>query len=267
MTEKLKIFHGLTSMPFSKMINTNSLFESKTLKESIARLEMALDIEDLVTITGSSGTGKSVILRRFADSLDTSTHPSVYITAERYKIGELTKQILHGLKINPPFHGYAAVRAFKLEIEKRYREKNAKPVIIIDEAQELPPETLLSLKNLTNYEMDSKSKLLIILSGHNELDATLGMTRFESLLRRIRIRYRVYPLSLEETGRYIVHQLSTCGCRKPIFADESIAKIFTLTQGNISQINNMAMQALILSASEDQPIVGPMIIEKVIGGI
>ena len=155
----------------------------------------------------------------------------------------------------------------KQEIEKRHREKNAKPVIVIDEAQELPPDTLLSMKNLTNYEMDSQPKLLIVLSGHNDLAATLGMLRFESLSRRIRIRCRVDPLTLEETSRYIIHQLTNCGSRKPVFAEEAVARIFTVTQGNISQINNICLQSLILAASESQPIVGPATIEKVAVGI
>jgi general secretion pathway protein A len=228
---------------------------------------MALRMDDLALVTGSSGTGKSSALRRFTDSLDTSTHPFVYVTAERYKIGELCKQILKGLKIEPPFHGYAALSKFKQEIEKRFKEKNAKPVIIIDEAQELPPETLLSLKNLTNYEMDSNPKLLIILSGHNELATTLAMTRFESLARRIRIRCRIEPLSLEETSRYITHQVDGCGSRKPIFAEEAVARLFSATQGNISQINNLCFAALVVAAADNQPIIGPVIIEKVSAGI
>jgi len=267
MTNNLKSFHGLTAVPFSKLIGTQHLFQCSSHNELIARLEMALAMDDLALVTGASGTGKSSALRRFIDALDSTTHPWVYITADRYKIGDLCKQILHGLKTTPPFHTYAAMNRLKQEIEKKHREKNAKPVIIIDEAQELPPETLLSMKNLTNYEMDSQPKLLIILSGHNDLTAILGMLRYESLSRRIRIRCRVEQLTLEETSRYITHQLDKCGSRKPIFAEESVARIFTLTQGNISQINNICLQSLILSASESQPIVGPAIIEKVAQGI
>lgn len=267
MLDILKSFHGLTSVPFSKAIGTAHLFESASHKELLARLEMALGMEDLVLITGSSGTGKSCALRRFAQSLDQTTHPWVYVTAERYKIGELCKQILAGLKCVPPFHGYAALNKLKQEIEKLHREKNAKPVIVLDEAQELPPETLLSLKNITSYEMDSRPKLLLILSGHNELAATLGMTRLESLLRRVRIRFKVEPLDVGEASRYIVHQLEKCGCKKPIFSEEAVARLYSATKGNFSQINNVCLTALIFSASQNSPIVGPAIIEQALSGI
>jgi len=267
MTNKFKSFHGLTAVPFSKSIGTEHLFACNSHTELIARLEMALSTDDLALVTGASGTGKSSALRKFVDSLDTVTHPWVYLTAERYRIGELSKQILSGLKIVPPFHGYVALSRLKQEIEKRHREKNAKPVIILDEAQELPPETFLSLKNLTNYEMDSQPKVLIVLSGQSELTATLGMGRFESLARRIRIRCRVEPLSLDETGRYIIHQMANCGSRKPIFADEAVARIFSASQGNMSLVNNLCYAALIFSASESQPIIGPATIEKVEAGL
>lgn len=267
MTNKLKTFHGLTSIPFSKCIGTTNLFEGASQTEMIVRLEMALSMDDLALVTGTSGTGKSSALRKFVETLDPATHPFAYITAERFRIGELCKQILLGLKITPPFSGYAALTKLKKEIETRYSEKNSKPVIVIDEAQELPPETLLSLKNLTNFEMDSRPKLLIILSGHNELASTLGMYRYESLSRRIRIRCKIEPLSLEETSRYLESQLANCGSRKSIFAQESIARIFSATQGNISQINNLCLNALIFAAAESQPIVGPAIIDKVLGGM
>ena len=267
MSDQITVFHGLTKMPFSKIIGTSYLFHCASHNELIARLEMALKTDDLALVTGISGSGKSTALRRFIDSLDQVTHPWVYLTAERYRIGELCKQILHGLKITPPFHGYAALARLKQEIEKRHREKNAKPVIVIDEAQELPLETLMSLKNITNYEMDSQSKLLIVLCGQIELGATLGMSRLESLARRIRIRYQVVYLSLEETIRYIEHQLTHCGSRKAVFTEDAIARIFSVTQGNISLINNICFSALILAASDSQLIIGPAIIEKVENGL
>jgi len=267
MNDKVTIFHGLTRMPFSKRIGTTQLFAGASHSELLARLEVGLATDDLALVTGSSGCGKSSALRRFVDSLDAVTYPWVYLNAERYRIGELSKQLLRDFKITPPFHGFAALSRLKQEIETRHREKNAKPVIIIDEAQELPPETLLSLKNITNYEMDSQPKVFIVLCGQIELSAMLGMGRFESLARRIRIRYRVEHLTLEETSRYITHQLDICGSKKPIFAEEAIARIFSVTQGNISFVNNICFAALILSASESQPIIGPATIEKVEEGL
>ena len=267
MTKNIKIFHGLTNIPFSKNIGTNQLFSSASHNELLARLDMALANDDLAVVTGPSGAGKSSALRRFLSSLDQVTHPTVYLTMERFRIGELCKQALRGFKCSVPFHGYVALSRLKQEIEKRHREKNSKPVIVLDEVQELPPETLLSLKNLTNYEVDSQPKVLIILSGQSEFLATLGMGRFESLSRRIRIRCRIEPLTLEETKQYIEHHLSISGSKKPIFSDEAIALIFSMSLGNYSLINNICFAALILAASEKASIIGPAIIEKLENGI
>ena len=91
MTDNLKSFHGLTAVPFSKSIGTQYLFQGSSHNEMIARLEMALAMDDLALVIGTSGTGKSSALRRFIDTLDPTTHPWVYVTAERYKIGDLCK--------------------------------------------------------------------------------------------------------------------------------------------------------------------------------
>jgi len=262
MIDSVKTFHGLIRVPFCKSIGTNHLFESSALQEIIARLEMALSTDSFAVISGPSGCGKSSALRKFSESLDSVTHPSVYISCEKYKIGELSKQILSGLKIKPPFHGYVALSSLKKEIEKRGAEKNAKTVIILDEAQELPIETLLSLKNLSNYEMDSKENVLIVLCGHNELLSTLVMDRLDSLCRRIRIRYRVGNPCLEEITKYIKQQMKRCGATRDVFSDDAIATIYNSTKGNISLVNNICFEAIIISASQNTQVIGPGIVEK-----
>lgn len=267
MIEHVKSFHGLTHVPFCKSIGTSQLYECTPHNELIARLEMALQTDDLALVTGASGSGKSSALRRFADTLDPVTYPCAYISSERYRIGELCKVILSAFKLEVPFHGYAALSRLKKEIEKWHKDKNAKPVIIIDEAQELLPKTLLSLKNLTNYEMDSNPNVLIILCGHNELETTIGLAQFESLARRIRIRYRVNNLSLSDINTYIRHQLDCCGAKKEIFAEEAIASMYNATKGNISLINNICFGSLIAAASENSPIIGQGIVEKVQSGM
>ncbi len=112
------------------------------------RLSLAVGNEDFALISGTAGSGKSSAIRYFISQIDPKAYPHIYITAEKYKIGDIAKLILHGIKVEIPYNGYAALRKAKSLISKMNAEQNIKPVIIIDEAQELPVSTLSSIKNL-----------------------------------------------------------------------------------------------------------------------
>lgn len=266
MTDMVKTFFGLKKMPFSKEIGERELFASESMREASARLAFALETDDMALVTGAPGSGKSSVLRSFSATLDSHSYPHVYITCERYKIGDIAKLALAGLKISPPFHAFAALDKLKKEVRRLNHEKGAKPILIIDEAQELPVTTLASMKNLTNYEMDSARCILIVLAGQAELAATLRLSQLESLARRIRLHCQIGNLSIEETSRYIVHQMKIAGVEKILFADEAVAQIFSITKGNISAINNICFNLLILGAVESKDIIGPSMVDQVCVG-
>lgn len=251
MKNKLKDYFGMKHVPFSKSFPINELFQTESIRKVSDKLGFALQNEDIAIISGVAGSGKSTAIRNFVNSLDPSSFPHVYMAAEAYKIGEVAKIILEGLRIHPPYNGYGALRKLKREVAKMSSERNLRPVIIIDEAHELPIGTLSSLKNLTNFNLDSQSKMLIILCGQNELINNIQSRILSSLRRRIRIRHAYAGLSNEESSRYIDHHMKIAGVDKSVFSEECKAEIFKLSQGVISNINNICLD-LLLSAVENR---------------
>lgn len=264
MINKIKNQYGLKSIPFSKTIGANELFQSNSLKIVNEKLGLALVNEDFALITGAAGSGKSSALRYFISQADPQVYPHVYITAENYNIGEIAKLILEGLHAKVPFQGYTALRNLKSFIQKQNSERNIKPIIVIDEAQDLPVPTLSSVKNIANYKMDSQSMLLIIFCGQNELINKINMASLASLRRRIRIRYKFENLSLEETTKYIKYQMQRVGVGHQIFSDEAIAEIFKISQGIICNINNICFDLLIEAASKSKDIIEPSLLQTII---
>ena len=260
---KIKDHFGLSRLPFSKNIGVSQIFRFKQIDEAQARLALGAQNEDIVLLTGPVGSGKSSALRLFAQSLDPSQFLLVYIPAYSYKIGEIAKLILAGLHVQPPSHASKALRLLDQTVNELSRDKGIKPVIVIDEAQELPLTTLQTLKNLVNFDMDSVSRLCLVLCGQKELAPILDSAPLESLYRRIRIMYEMSGLSLEDTSKYIRHQMKICGVDKGVFSDECVSQIFTSSQGLMSQINAVCFRLIVMAVAEGRDIIEPAMLERV----
>ena len=263
-TDTVKNFFGLHKMPFSKLIGVNELYHSSSFKEAYARLQMGLENEDVVLLSGAVGSGKSNVLRYFSQSLDPNAYCSIYIAADAFKIGEIAKRALQGLNVEVPYTSSAAMRKLQQTIVRMNKEKALKPILIIDEIQQLPTSTLVSLKNLLNYSMDSEILLFIILCGQNGIYEVLGYPQLEALSRRIRIRYALRPLSIEETGTYISHQMKVCGVEKSVFSDQTKAGVFQHSKGTLSEINALCFELLIYAAASSKDIIEPSMLEVVL---
>jgi len=215
-------------------------------------------------LSGAIGSGKSSILRSFTHSLDPHAHSVIYIAADRFKIGEIAKRALVALQAEVPYTSSQALRTLQHTVLTLNREKAIKPVLIIDEIQELPLPTLVSLKNLLNYGMDNEILLFLLLCGHPSISHTLAYPCLEALNRRIRIRYSLRPLSLEETSAYIVHHMKLAGVEQPLFTDDTKAAIFQHSKGILSSINTVCFQALIYCAAASKDIIEPSVLEIVL---
>jgi len=264
MIEKLQNHFGLKKLPFSKTIATNNLFETKSLTQVCERLELAAKQEDFALISGAAGSGKSSAIRYFLSRLEPASYPSVYFTAEAYKISDVAKIILGGLQAEIPYNGFAALRALKKLIEKVSNERGIRPIIVIDEAHELPISTLSSIKNITNFGIDSESKMTIILCGQSELINKINMNSLASLRRRIRVRYKISNLSVEEAIKYIDHQMTLAGVGRSIFSDDCKADIFKLSQGVICNINNICHDLLFAALEKDKEIIESSLLEQIL---
>lgn len=263
-TETVKNLFGLSMMPFGKNIPVRDLFPSSSFQEATARLEMALENEEAALLTGAVGSGKSNLLRCFTHSLDPNAYALIYIAADCFKIGEIAKRALAALKVEIPYSGSQALRRLQQTIVKLNSEKGLKPLLILDEIQELPLPTLVSLKNLLNYGMDSQIMMFLLLCGQTSIHQSLGYPCLEALNRRLRIRYTLRALSLEETSLYISHHMKLAGVQQPVFTDDAKATIFQHTKGIPSSINAICFQSLIYAAAHSKTIIEPSVLEVVI---
>ncbi len=257
-------FYGLTEKPFSKTPDPRFLYHSAKHAEALARLQQAVDEQDIVLLTGEIGTGKTTLSRALIDSLDERFRP-VLIINPRLTPSQLLRTIALRL-------GMEDAGRFKLGLmeginAKLYElfEAGKQAVLIIDEAQLIPGKaTFEELRLLTNFQLDDRNLLALVLIGQPELKTRLEHRQYRALRQRIGMRYHLGPLDAAETSEYVKHRLSVAGRQAPLFDDEALGLLFEHSEGLPRRINVIAGNALLEGFGREAQLIGPEIIKSVV---
>jgi general secretion pathway protein A len=228
-------------MPFSKILPPDKAFATQGFQEASARLDYGIQDEDFLLLTGPVGVGKSVVLHSFIRRIDANRYTPIYLRASGLGEGELFKSILAGLDREPPRYTQTAKRLYYSLIPELTR----KPIVLLDDAQEMKEAAMVGLKSMANFNADTQSKITFLLCGQPELKAHLKLSQFLPLNQRIRLFFHMKPMSLTETVGYIDHQSATAGNPLQIFSDSAKAEIHRHSDGIPRAINRICFRSLI----------------------
>lgn len=251
MDKSLLDYFGFSYLPFSKALSPQHALQTQSFSEACSRLEYGIKGEDLLLLTGPVGVGKSVVLNAFLHAMDINSYTPLYIRGNALGEGELYKAILAGLSHEPPRFLQPAKRMFYATIPELTR----KPIVAIDDAQELQDSTLLNLKAMTNFNHDSESRITFILCGQPELKPRLKLNQFLPLMQRIRVFFHMKPMSLQETIRYIDHHTACAGNQNQLFSDSAKADIHRHTEGIARRVNMVCYRSLINAVIKNKKII------------
>jgi hypothetical protein len=141
-------------------------------------------------------------------------------------------------------------------------------LMIVDEAQNLPKDSLEELRMLSNFEMSGKSLFQTFLIGQLQLGETLFLPEMEQLRQRIVATYQLKPLNEEETKNYILFRLEKAGWQQtPQFEDEVFNAICSYSQGIPRRINTLCDRVLLFGYLDELKIINLIAINKVIADI
>ncbi|MBW2605536.1 MAG: AAA family ATPase [Deltaproteobacteria bacterium] len=247
-------FFGLKDTPFRLTPDPAYYFPSDVHKEALQTLLYSIRAgEGFVQITGEPGTGKTLILRTILQQLGDEVTTALILNP-RLSPSELLRVILEDLGLDPlqmeKKSKEALLRYFRDMLLEKAR-KGVKTVVIIDEAQNLPNDTMEELRLLSNLETEKEKLLQIILVGQIELEKKLKSPDLKQLAQRITIRYRLKPLSKNDTIAYIYHRISVAGGGELIrFSPMVLDRIHKLSKGVPRLINIICERALMAAFVE-----------------
>lgn len=241
-------FFKLNDTPFRLTPDVDYFFSNGGHGEALETLLYSIRSgEGFVQITGRPGVGKTILVRHLLNQLGEKTKTAL-ILHPRLNAEDLLKVILEDLGVPPDViqnnTKEGLLRFFRKHLVETGRQ-GCTTVVIIDEAQEIPEDTLEELRLLSNLETEKKKLLSIILVGQTELEKKLNRRSLQQLHQRITIRYRIEPFERTETVAYILHRLAVAGASGNILFSKSVLHaIHRQSAGIPRQINIICERAL-----------------------
>jgi type II secretory pathway predicted ATPase ExeA len=246
-----KEFYGFREKPFSKTPDPRFLYLSPGHREALARLQYVVEEREMALLTGDIGCGKTTISRALMDSVG-DEYFFCFIFNPRLTALEFLRIIARELTLKEPPQGKdGLISEITVALYGFHNERRC-PVIVIDEAQMVPDREIFDeLRLLTNYQLDDRNLLSIIIMGQPELRRTLSEPVYEPFRQRIAINYHLAPLNLEETMEYLDFRVSVAGGEAGIFSPDAVQRIFELSGGVPRKINVVATNALLEGFERD----------------
>ena len=246
-------YFGLREKPFALTPNTEFLVQLAPYQACLNLLRVALaEGEGFIKVTGEVGTGKTLLCRALLNLLDPQKYQLAYLPNPCLSPMDLRQALARELRIDEvaQYDAMGLLDALHHRlIELAAQGKST--VLLIDEAQALPEETLEALRLLTNLETEQNKLLQVVLFGQPELDATLARHEFRQLLQRITFSYRLRPLDVTDTGRYLQERLSVAGYRgEPLFSHAAIRLLVRGSGGIPRLLNILGNKALMATYGE-----------------
>jgi len=131
-----------------------------------------------------------------------------------------------------------------------------RPVLVLDEAHDMRSDVLAMVRILTNFDMDSRLVVSVILSGQSPLRETLRKDELEDVARRLAHVATLRTLSRDELARYIAHRAAVAGGANTPFDAAAVDGIYEIGRGNLRATDRLALKALELAHEADRDVVG-----------
>ncbi|WP_415886266.1 ExeA family protein [Neptuniibacter sp. QD37_6] len=237
---------GLSELPFTLTPNTHFFLNMPTHHEALNLIMVALAGGDgFVKVVGEVGTGKTLLCRKLLNALEGDEYVTAYIPNPYLSPDEFRKSFAKeiGLEVADLEH-FELLDAINHKLIELAQAK-LKVVLLVDEAQAIPEETVEALRLLTNLETESAKLFQVVLFGQPELDELLSKKSLRQLLQRITFSYQLSHLDNEAVEHYIHQRIQRAGFQgMSLFKRDAARKIAQASGGTPRLINILSHKAL-----------------------
>jgi len=253
MNKKLLALYGLKWNPFSVELPNEALLSTPAIDNFCWRVEHALVREGgFALITGDPGTGKSVALRLLAERLGqlrdltvgAIAHPSSNLADFYREMGDL-----FGVELRP-HNRWGGFKALRERWLTHLETTLLRPVLLIDEAQEMHPSVLNELRLLSSTRFDSRLLLSVVLAGDGRLGGKLRREELLPLGSRIRVRLSLEYASPNDLKACLKHLQSTAG-NASLMTPQLCQTLCDHAVGNYRVLTTMAAELLATAAQRE----------------
>jgi type II secretory pathway predicted ATPase ExeA len=250
--KKLLSLYGLKWNPFAVDVPTEALYVSPRVDSFCWRVEQLIDEGGFALITGAPGVGKSATLRVLVERLSLMREVQLGVLSRpQAAMADFYREMgdLFGVQLHP-HNRHAGAKVLRGRWQAHIDASLSRPVLIVDEAQQVLAPVLAELRLLSSTRLDSHLLLTVVLAGDQRL---LERFRSEELLplgSRMRVRLTLERATPEELRECLTHALAKAGAPK-LMTSEIIATLCDHAQGNLRALMNMAAELLSAAAQRE----------------
>lgn len=245
-------YYGLNSKPFQLTPDPAFFFASKWHKRAMSYLQYGLSqAEGFIVITGDIGTGKTTIANSLLADIEDDIFAAQIVTP-KLNPDELVKMVAAKFELDVAGKTKADIlkdlEVFLFDLSKQGK----RALLLVDEAQNLPLETIEELRMLSNYQQAGKPLLQSFLLGQEELQPILRAPNMEQFRQRIVASCHLAPLTEDEMKSYIEYRMHQAGWNgTSLFSDEAFSSIYKFTRGVPRKINTLMDRVLLYGFLEE----------------
>lgn len=261
-------FFGLADPPFRLTPDVRFLYESRGHAKALSYMRYGLHKgEGFVVVTGEVGTGKTLLVDALIEELGASRSVSL-LSMTQLDPEDLVRMLGRGFGLALPAQDRPGALAGLAEGLAGLAAGGYAPLLLIDEAQNLPHASLEELRMLSNLRRDGAALLQVFLIGQPSLRSLLARPELEQLMQRVIAACQLQPLGAAETVGYIRHRLAAAGWRgDPYIAEEAFAIVHREARGVPRRINMLMDRLLLLCCLEQRHEIDRALAEEMIADL
>jgi len=261
-------FYGLTERPFQLTPNPNCFFASKLHKKALAYLQYGMSQgEGFIVITGDIGTGKTTIANQLLARLDPQSVIARQIVTPKLGPDDLLRMICSVFQLAVRDLSKAAYLEAISACFAQLASQGKRAVLLVDEAQNLPLESIEELRMLSNFQHQGKPLLQSFLLGQNELNSVIQSPHMEQFRQRIIASCNLSALGEDDCRAYIEYRLSNAGGNKNLLHEQCYPLIYHYSKGVPRRINTLMDRVMLFGYLEELSQILPAHITEVISEI
>jgi len=247
-------FYKLSGKPFQLSPDPRFFFGSSAHRRAMSYLRYGLSqAEGFIVITGGIGTGKTTLVRNLFEELDRDEVLAAQLVTTQLEADDMLQLVVAAF-------GLEHEKLSKAVLIKRLEDflagasrEGKRVLLVVDEAQNLPAQSLEELRMLSNFQVSDKPLLQSFLLGQEEFRTTLQAPGLEQLRQRIIASCHLAPLDERETRDYIAHRLGVVGWDEdPLITRDAHAAIFAATDGIPRRVNVLCDRLLLFGYLEQK---------------
>jgi general secretion pathway protein A len=243
-------FYQMQEEPFGVTPDHRFLYLGDSHREALASLYCGIEADrGFMVLIAPPGLGKTTLIFQLIEKLRPDAR-TVFLFQTQCNSRELIQFLLNDLGVDVNGMETVAMHNKLNQILLQERQAGRRFVLIVDEAQNLDPSVLETIRLLSNFETSQSKLLQILLVGQPQLARKLASSSLEQLQQRISMFAKVEPCSTEETARYIAHRLKVAGYTGgELFTSGAMEIIKDRSKGVPRNINRLCFSALSLGCA------------------